>query len=158
MNKKNDYLIKLQSEMIFAARKRNFKDMSEIYNEIEYIKYNKHTTTRIFFSELDENFSVRLPYRFKELRNKDKVDALIYPHSNLLEIYYTPLDLINWQKDFIKNDVGACYEKINVISDDVIFIGEEILHTLEWYVNDIMMIEVSNSIIISKFEPGNWFF
>ena len=150
MRRSNEYLDRLIQEFITAADEKNFTSMSEIYNEIAGLENIQYDELNIFFSELEENHSIKLPYKIKGLEGKDILCAVVYKKNNCLELYYTSLDLEDWQRKFMKDDASAICTEVSVISSDRIEIDKEIQQMLEMNIGDIIVVHISDSIVISK--------
>ena len=151
MRKSNKYLDRLIQEFITAADEKNFTAMGEIYNEVARLENIQCDELKIFFSELEANHSIKLPYKIKGLEGKDILCAVVYEKNNCLEIYYTSLDLEDWQRKFMKEDASAICTEVSVISSDRIEIDKEIQQMLEINIGDIVVVHISDNIEISKF-------
>jgi len=152
MNKENSCLEECISEMITASEKKHFMDMSEIYAEIQRLVGKTPNKPNVFFSELGNDHSIKLPYKIGGLKNKKHMDVLVHKKSKCLELYYTSIDLQSWQNEYLQQDIAVYYDRVKIISGGSIFLSPQIQHILELNIGDIVMIAVSDSIIISKFD------
>lgn len=151
---KNIILDELKLEMSNAIIQKDFKLMSEIYDEIKWLNYQYKKRNRVFFSEIDRNHFIQLPYK---LMWKKETSALVYINSKCLEIYCKKIHLKNWQKKFIANDINAYYTDILLKNYNKIYLKENILSDLKWDTGNIVKIEALDSIIITKFEVNEYF-
>lgn len=155
---KKFYFDKFMSEMENAERKKQFRAMGEIFDEMKRLKGIEHGKTNIFFSELNKDLSITLPYKFKELKNKNKIGAFVYIKDKCLYIDFFNTVLKSWQKAYIKKDFSAYYEELPVMAGDKIFINKEIQDILGLEYGDVIIIKISDGIVISKFKKEDCIF
>ena len=145
MKKRTTLLKQYFLELIDASARKDFVAMNEIYCEIENIMSNK-ASNNIFFSQLD-NDKIVLPYCVRHyIEDSVSLEALLYKDSKCLELHLDSLSLEKWQEDFLnKNFSAKCKKILRAEKKDFLNITN----------GDIIKFDLSNGIIISKFNIQN---
>lgn len=155
---KKFYFNKFMSEMENAEKKKQFRAMGEIFEEMKRLNGVEHGKTNIFFSELNKDLSIILPYKFRELKNKNRIGSFVYTKDKCLYIDFFNTVLKKWQKDYMKKAFSAYYEELSVVEEDKIFINKEIQDILGLEYGDVIIMKISDGIVISKFRKEDCIF
>ncbi|MBC8597444.1 hypothetical protein [Qingrenia yutianensis] len=137
-------------ELIEATERRDFVAMNEIYCEIESIMHNK-TLNNIFFSQLDNDKIVLPNCVGNHTEDSISLEALLYKDSECLELHLNSLSLEKWQENFLNKNFSAKFKKILRIERNIIVLDDETRDFLNITDGDIIKFDLSNGIIISKF-------
>lgn len=154
MKKRTTLLKQYFLELVDASARKDFVAMNEIYCEIENIISNK-ASNNIFFSQLD-NDEVVLPNCVRSyIEDSISLEALLYKDSKCLELHLDSLSLKKWQEDFLNKNFSAKCKKILRVGKNIIVLDDETKDFLNITNGDIIKFDLSNGIIISKFNIQN---
>lgn len=149
---KNDIVLEqFFSELQDASIKKDFDTMEEIYYEIEK-HINSVSVHKIFFSELKNDEIILPPSVANRIGKIKNLEALLYKKSDCLELHLTPLTLTQWQNDFLYENFSAKQKNITIFKGQIIKSDSEIKESLNIVDGDIIKFDLSNGIIISKFD------
>ena len=157
MKKRTTILKQFFLELIYASERKDFVAMNEIYSEIENIKSNK-SSNNIFFSQLDNDTIVLPTCVVSHIADERRLEALLYKDSKCLELYLNPLSLDKWQENYLTKNFSAKCKNILQVERNIIALDNETKEFLNITNGDIIKFDLSNGIIISKFNLQNlWF-
>lgn len=154
MKKRTTLLKQHFLELIDASAKKDFVAMNEIYCEIENLMSNKPSNS-IFFSQLDNDKIVLPNCVVSYIEDYRSLEALLYKDSKCLELHLNSLSLEKWQEDFLTENFSAKCKKILRVEKNIIALDDETKEFLNITNGDIIKFDLSNGIIISKFNIQN---